>query len=182
MFQKWAHLIAAFLVIIGGLNWGLVGAFGVNLVSAVAGKGTVANAIYVLVGLSALWLGFQRATYLPFLGETVMPCSLLNEKEPEHADTSVSVSGVRPGAKILYWAAEPATEGLDRLKDWRKAYLEFANAGVTTADANGYATLRIRRPQPYTVPLKGALQQHVHWRVCEEGGFVGPVQTTPVGY
>ncbi len=52
--MKAIHIIAFVLLVIGGLNWLLV-AFGWNLVSAIFGMGTVANAIYFLVGLSALW-------------------------------------------------------------------------------------------------------------------------------
>ena len=44
------------LVIIGGLNWGLIGILGFNLVDAIFGMGLLANIIYVLVGLSALYL------------------------------------------------------------------------------------------------------------------------------
>ena len=44
------------LVIVGGLNWGLVGLVGWNLVAAVFGTGSmVADLVYILVGLSALW-------------------------------------------------------------------------------------------------------------------------------
>jgi uncharacterized membrane protein YuzA (DUF378 family) len=44
------------LLIIGGLNWGIVGLFGINLVEQIFGDmGTVARAIYILVGLSALY-------------------------------------------------------------------------------------------------------------------------------
>ena len=46
--------IAFILLIIGGLNWGLVGFFGFNLVYALFGAGIVANIIYSLVGLAAL--------------------------------------------------------------------------------------------------------------------------------
>ena len=175
---KWLHLIAMALVLVGGLNWGLVGLTGVNAVAAVAGRGLVANTIYVLVGVSALWLLFQRSSYLPFLGETVMPCSLLQERVPEHADTEVEVHGQVPGSKVLYWATEPATEGLGRIKSWQQAYLDYANAGVAVVDAGGHAVLRLRKPQPYTVPMKGRLEAHVHWRVCGDNGFLGPVRTT----
>jgi uncharacterized membrane protein YuzA (DUF378 family) len=180
MLDKWIHLIAMALVLIGALNWGLVGAFGVDLVRTIAGKGTVANVIYVAVGIAALLLAFRRDTYLPFLGETVLPCSLIPDRVPDNADTEVSIHGVTPGAKVMFWAAEPATEGLSRINDWRRAYLDFANAGVTTADAGGHATLRIRKPQPYSVPTKGRIEAHVHWRVCGDGGLIGPVMTTTV--
>jgi uncharacterized membrane protein YuzA (DUF378 family) len=48
--------IALILVIIGGLNWGLVGLFGLDLVATIFGAGILAKIVYVLVGLSALWM------------------------------------------------------------------------------------------------------------------------------
>lgn len=50
--------IAWVLVIIGGLNWGLVGIFKWDLVAAIFGGSTtaIARIIYTLVGLSALYL------------------------------------------------------------------------------------------------------------------------------
>jgi uncharacterized membrane protein YuzA (DUF378 family) len=48
--------LAMILVIIGGLNWGLVGLFNYNLVTAIFSEGTVANVIYDLVGLAALYM------------------------------------------------------------------------------------------------------------------------------
>ena len=136
----------------------------------------------VLMAVGALYIGFRRDTYLPFLGETIMPCSVLKEQMPEHADTEVRVSGLEPGAKVLFWAAEPATEGLAKIKTWDRAYLDFANAGVARVDQGGHVSLRVRKPQPYTVPglLGQSLEAHVHWRTCKEGGFLGPVQITPI--
>lgn len=50
----WVVLI---LVIIGGLNWGLVGLFRYSLVDAIFGTGSLlTRAVYILVGLSALYL------------------------------------------------------------------------------------------------------------------------------
>lgn len=49
--------IAYILTIIGGLNWGLVGLFKFNLVNEIFGKeSALSRIIYVLVGLSALYL------------------------------------------------------------------------------------------------------------------------------
>ena len=47
--------IAAILVIIGAINWGLV-AMNFNLVSAIFGDGVFTKIIYGLVGLSGLWM------------------------------------------------------------------------------------------------------------------------------
>jgi hypothetical protein len=169
-------LIAMFLLVVGGLNWGVQAATGKDLVSRLVGKR--AWIVYGLVGIAALFIGFARDTYLPFLGETVMPCSLLSDQTPEGADTEVQVH-VKPGAKVMFWATEPATEDLKDVQDWRHAYLGYKNAGVTTSDGNGIAVLRVRKPQPYTV---GAFNQkhlspHVHYRVCKNAGMLDRVET-----
>jgi len=45
------------LVIIGGLNWGLVGAFEFDLVAAIFGEmSLLSRIIYILVGLAALYM------------------------------------------------------------------------------------------------------------------------------
>ncbi len=49
--------IALILVIIGGLNWGLVGLFNYNLVDAIFGPmSTLSRIIYILVALAALYM------------------------------------------------------------------------------------------------------------------------------
>lgn len=48
--------IAYILLIIGGLNWGLVGAADVDLVDMIFGAGMIADIVYILVGISALYL------------------------------------------------------------------------------------------------------------------------------
>ena len=49
------HKAAWCLVLIGALNWGLVGAFQFNLVNALLGSWSIVErVVYVLVGISAL--------------------------------------------------------------------------------------------------------------------------------
>ncbi len=48
--------IALILIIVGGLNWGLVGLFDFNLVDSIFGVGSaISSIVYALVGLSALY-------------------------------------------------------------------------------------------------------------------------------
>lgn len=54
--MKWLHIIAYLLLFIGGLNWGLVGLFNFNVVMVILGTGMMANLVYILVGLSALYV------------------------------------------------------------------------------------------------------------------------------
>jgi uncharacterized membrane protein YuzA (DUF378 family) len=51
------NVITLLLVIVGGLNWGLVGLFQFDLVAALfGGQGSaLARLVYILVGVSALW-------------------------------------------------------------------------------------------------------------------------------
>lgn len=51
------HKLAWVLVLVGALNWGLVGAFRFNLVNTIVGSWpTVERVVYILVGLSALMM------------------------------------------------------------------------------------------------------------------------------
>jgi uncharacterized membrane protein YuzA (DUF378 family) len=42
------------IVVIGALTWGLIGLFDWNLVGEIFGTGTVADVVYVIVGLAGL--------------------------------------------------------------------------------------------------------------------------------
>ncbi|RWD29828.1 MAG: DUF378 domain-containing protein [Mesorhizobium sp.] len=54
--MKFINIFALILVIVGGLNWGLVGLFSFDLVAAIFGAGSgLARIVYILVGLSAAW-------------------------------------------------------------------------------------------------------------------------------
>ena len=53
--MNWLSWTAVILLIIGGLNWGLVGLFKFDLVYFLLGAGLLANIVYILVGLAALY-------------------------------------------------------------------------------------------------------------------------------
>lgn len=68
--MKAVSAVVLLLIIVGGLNWGLVGAFDFNLVDSLFGEGSaLARVVYVLVGLAALYK------------LVVWVMSLLNEKD-----------------------------------------------------------------------------------------------------
>jgi uncharacterized membrane protein YuzA (DUF378 family) len=67
--MKITSIIAFILVIVGALNWLLIGLFDFNLVAFIFGMGPlaiVARIIYVLVGIAGLWLIFYWVVYNPF--------------------------------------------------------------------------------------------------------------------
>jgi uncharacterized membrane protein YuzA (DUF378 family) len=54
--MKALDIVTLILIIIGGINWGLIGLFDWNLVHAILGFSMIIEKIvYILVGLSALW-------------------------------------------------------------------------------------------------------------------------------
>lgn len=58
--MKSLDVIVATLLVIGGLNWGLVGFFNFDLVAGIFGGGSaVARIVYMVVGLCAIYQGFQ---------------------------------------------------------------------------------------------------------------------------
>lgn len=58
-FNTW-DWVALVLVIIGGLNWGLIGVFGFDLVATIFGTMSfLSRLVYILVGLSAIYIGIE---------------------------------------------------------------------------------------------------------------------------
>ena len=58
--MKKLDLLSALLLIVGGLNWGVVGVTGSDLVGALFGElSPVSRAVYLLVGLGALYQALQ---------------------------------------------------------------------------------------------------------------------------
>lgn len=65
--MKGMDVLAALLLVVGGLNWGLVGFFQFDLVATIGGGsgGALARIVYVVVGLAGVyqainWKAIQR--------------------------------------------------------------------------------------------------------------------------
>lgn len=54
--MKILHMVAFTLLVVGGLNWGLVALFSFNLVDTIFGALGIANLVYILVGVSAVYI------------------------------------------------------------------------------------------------------------------------------
>lgn len=183
VFLAWLNLLTLLLVVVGALNWFLIGISSFNAVewlAAFVGAPGLANAIYVIVGLSALLHIISRDYYLPFLGQSAYPCGSLIEKSPDGADTKVSVK-VEPNANVVYWAAEKNSGEI--VKNPWMAYSTFANTGVAKADSKGHAVLYVRKPAAYRVPPFGMkVHPHLHYRTCDGKGMLGSVSKVILTY
>lgn len=65
--MKTTTIIAFILVIVGALNWLLIGLFSFDLVAVIFGTmSVVSRIIYALVGLASLWVIYFLVMYNPF--------------------------------------------------------------------------------------------------------------------
>ena len=48
--------LAWVLVVVGAINWGLIGAANLNIVETIVGSGSLAQVVYILVGLGGLYM------------------------------------------------------------------------------------------------------------------------------
>ena len=175
--KKKVFAVSLFMLVFSGINWGLVAIFKTDIISSLFGKGSLGTRIfYLLIAACALYVGLSRDSYLPFLGQTVIPCSLLTERIPDKVDLKVRI--IAPvGKKVLYWAASPENKDSREMKTWQSAYGKFENAGVAIAGEDGSALLQVQRPQSYWVPPGRKLEPHVHYRICSDDGMMGPVKS-----
>lgn len=61
MDRKTFYKVSYFLVLLGGINWGLLGLLKINLVTTVFGGTGLEDFIYVVVGAAALYLLINKA-------------------------------------------------------------------------------------------------------------------------
>jgi len=92
--MKNIDVAAAVLLVVGGLNWGLIGLGGPDLVAALLGQASWASRlVYGLVGLSAVWQalqwkGIQRRwllrpqAVLPVIALAVLAAAPVNAQQP----------------------------------------------------------------------------------------------------
>jgi hypothetical protein len=137
---------------------------------------TIKRVFLLIVGASALYLLFvpNVRTFLPFLGRTVFPPSLILLSEQSGTNTRVIVNA--PGAtKVAYWAAHEDKGVVE--SDPMKAYNSYENIGVA-AVLNGKATLKLKCPTEYKVK-KGMIKlpKHVHYRLVYDNGVISEVFT-----
>ena len=58
--MKKLDVLAAVLLVVGGINWGVVGVTGSDIVGAIFGNlSPVSRAVYLLVGVAALYQALQ---------------------------------------------------------------------------------------------------------------------------
>ena len=165
------------LLVIGGIAWGIYGAFGINIVKRILPDSNAQKIVYILVGVSAVILLFNRNFYLPFLDKTVLPLSLLSkEKTVIGNDTFTVKVKVEPNVRVIYWASEPKSE----IVPVTTAYGEFENSGIVTADKDGIANLVLKKPSSYTVKkglFNKTLKPHIHYRYTLSNGMLSEVKT-----
>jgi len=47
-------------LVVGGINWGLVGIFNINLVAMIFGGGTATSrVIYIIIGMAAIYITYR---------------------------------------------------------------------------------------------------------------------------
>lgn len=57
---KTIDIITVIFLVLGGLNWGLIGVSDLNVVDAIFGQGSIGpKIIYTVVGCSAIWQAVQ---------------------------------------------------------------------------------------------------------------------------
>lgn len=58
--MKALHMVTFTLVIIGALNWGLVGLFKLDVVNALLGATGLETIVHILIGVSAVYLALTH--------------------------------------------------------------------------------------------------------------------------
>ena len=178
------HIVLTFILVIGAINWGLIGLYGFNLINYFFSSTLyIERGVYILIGLIGLYFAFNRNVFLPFLGETVLPSTLVKNIDVAQYDKEFILCNIPKNVeKVLYWAAESEkNSNLEKVKNYKEAYGKYTNVGTSTV-VNGCAKVKISTPQEYKVPRylffgERVLPKHFHYRYVYKNGFISEVMT-----
>jgi uncharacterized membrane protein YuzA (DUF378 family) len=172
-------MIIVGLIIVGAINWGFT-AFGWNLVDIFNKKLSklfnlklsIDKFIYIVIALCGLYLAFRRNTWLPFLGESVLPSSFVPLKEKK-GNINLKIN-VEPNVKVAYWASNPGNNPKINVFD---AYGKFENSGVVMSNEKGEANISVDKGTEYDVPSGRHLKSHVHYRILTDSSMMSEIKT-----
>lgn len=182
--DKYVYIISIILVLLVSINNGIIHLNGSNIISNIIKDNQSQRIFYILVSILAIILALQRRTYLPFLGETVVPSALFEERNNNDLSGLLSKNSNlinlkinAPNAeKIIWWAADENINNKPE-EEPELAYNEYKNSGISNVMKDGNAYIVFPCPKTYKVGLlKKQLQKHLHYRETH-GGMLSEVKT-----
>lgn len=135
----------------------------------------ISNHLYLMISIAIVISILRRNKYLPFLQNTVYPCTSLTIKTPEDASISRTLDKLHPNSNIIYWVSESVND--KNVSNPWDIYDRFSNSGVTISDENGYATVNVRPPKPFQTSTGFVLDNHIYYRECLGFGNLGQIKT-----
>lgn len=161
------NMFVMFILIIASINW-ISSVYNYNLVEIISNfinkifksNYPISTYIYIYIAGIALYIAFKRDTWLPFLGETVLPDVLIPLKVPTNYNKTITIK-TEPNSKIIYWSAFPH----DNIPDVSTAYEDYSNSGCVLSNNLGEAKLFIIEGSEYSVPFKSRIKKHIHYRI-----------------
>jgi hypothetical protein len=133
--------------------------------------------VAVIVICAVVFIGIQRTTYLPFLGQTALHQGVLKSptlKKDDDIEVIVRIDAP-DNTRVVYWAAKSS---LTPFKNPSEAYADSENVGVSIVK-NKMTSFFVSCPSSYKVPMR-TLRPHVHYRIVMSNGLIGEVKTVDV--
>ena len=132
--------------------------------------------LVILIIAVAGYMIFKKDTFLPFLGISFLPNTLIiGEKVPQGANIEyvLDMKGYENGTRVVYWAANKTDKIIE---DPFEAYKDYHNAGVAIV-SNDKAVIKVFCPDKYKVH-GNVLDKHFHYRIVfKDTGLMSPVMT-----
>lgn len=138
--------------------------------------------ILSLISLYALYLLFDIKTYLPFLGETVLPSKLLCDNKNDNNIINnnnlihLKIKTDMDTEKIIWWAADKE-DNRKVINNPKEAYKNYNNSGISLVN-NGYSEVVLLCPKSYTAGGR-ELPKHLHYRESKKD-ILGDVKTIDI--
>lgn len=184
------YLISIVLLLAGAINSGICGLTGTNVISVISngifGVDILSSFFYTIIGICAVYLASKPQTYMPFIGETIVPAYVLPDSN--NKNRAVYIDGIKykfdtlvhikvpyaDAISIIYWASKPFKT------EYSTAYGDFANSGIANV-INKRASLYIICPEKLHANRLGIIphtfSKYVNYRIVYKNGLLSEIMT-----
>jgi uncharacterized membrane protein YuzA (DUF378 family) len=142
------YFFCLIVVIIASINWGIVGSFNISLFEIIISNKNIRYVLYMIIGLSALYLCFQKSLWFPEYSKTLLPDKIFNLQSPNTYTHVIKVTA-KQNKKIVYWTDD--------------------NYGVVLADKDNFARIKLDIKDKDTKTV-------LYYRKYNDDGVLGDVK------
>jgi uncharacterized membrane protein YuzA (DUF378 family) len=167
--ERKKYFLLIIIVLVGSVNYGITGITNINLINKLEIiHSFLPTMIYLLIGLSAIFLISSKKTFLPYIGDSTHPCDKIKDHIPNNYTDEYKLK-VPPNVLVIYWGNDiDNLELKNDLEIWN-SFKNYSNTGAIRANEYGNVILKLKQ-------IKNRKKKYIYYKYFDNVGFLSSLK------